>query len=204
MPPKNASKKKKKEEAPTSKEDRKRELRKIRKKKKIPDYVFKFRKPSRKIGRGGVLPKSHSLGRLMKWPKYVKLQRQRKILLQRLKIPPALNIFAQGCAKDFAKKIVEFSKNYQPMTKAQKQKQQRAMAKLQADGKPVPSEKKNTIKYGFNHVTNLIESGDAKLVVIAHGMIIIMIIYYLVSKNIDIIFFAILRLYTYNIIIYRC
>ena len=46
------------------------------------------------------------------------------------------------------------------------------MAKLQSEGKPVPSEKKNTIKYGFNHVTNLIESGKAKLVVIAHGVFI--------------------------------
>ena len=171
MPPKNANKKKKKEDEPKkSKEERKKELQKIRRKKGIPSYVFKFRTPSRRIGSGGVLKKSYSLGRLMKWPKYVKLQRQRKILLQRLKVPPALNIFAQGCAKDFAKKIVEFSKNYQPETSAQKQKRQRAMAKLQADGKPIPSEKRNTIKYGFNHVTNLIESGRAKLVVIAHGI----------------------------------
>jgi len=171
MPPKNASKKKKKEDAPKkTKLERKKELQKLRRKKGIPAYVFKFRKPSRRIGSGGVLKKSHSLGRLMKWPKYVKLQRQRKILLQRLKVPPALNIFDQGCAKDFAKKIVEFSKNYSPETSKQKQNRLRAMAKLQAEGKPVPSEKKNTIKYGFNHVTNLIESGRAKLVVIAHDV----------------------------------
>ena len=152
MPPKKESEEKKKKGKP------------------IPDYVFKFLKPSRRIGGGGVLKKSYSLGRLMKWPKYVKLQRQRKILLQRLKVPPALNIFDQACSKEFAKRIVEFSKGYQPETTAQKQKRQRAMAKLQAEGKPVPSEKRLTIKYGFNHVTNLIESGTAKLVVIAHGM----------------------------------
>eukprot|EP00486_Rosalina_sp_Unknown_P013394 CAMPEP_0201580812 /NCGR_PEP_ID=MMETSP0190_2-20130828/56884_1 /ASSEMBLY_ACC=CAM_ASM_000263 /TAXON_ID=37353 /ORGANISM="Rosalina sp." /LENGTH=69 /DNA_ID=CAMNT_0048017611 /DNA_START=98 /DNA_END=304 /DNA_ORIENTATION=+ len=69
MPPKNASKKKKKEDAPKkTKLERKKELQKLRRKKGIPAYVFKFRKPSRRIGSGGVLKKSHSLGRLMKWP----------------------------------------------------------------------------------------------------------------------------------------
>eukprot|EP00483_Globobulimina_turgida_P001960 UN01962 len=35
---------------------------------------------------------------------------------------------------------------------------------------PSHPRKKNVIKYGFNHVTNLIESGRAKLVIIAHDV----------------------------------
>eukprot|EP00484_Ammonia_sp_Unknown_P013860 CAMPEP_0197072152 /NCGR_PEP_ID=MMETSP1384-20130603/209955_1 /TAXON_ID=29189 /ORGANISM="Ammonia sp." /LENGTH=273 /DNA_ID=CAMNT_0042510967 /DNA_START=93 /DNA_END=914 /DNA_ORIENTATION=+ len=156
MPPKNANKKKK------SGDDKK--------EKKLPDYLFKFRTPSRRLGSGGVLRKTSALGRLVKWPKYVQLQRQRKILLQRLKIPPALNIFNNACSRDYAGKLVKFCKNYSPESRAQKKNRLRAMAKLQAEGKPIPSEKKNTIKCGFNHVTNLIESGRAKLVLIAHDV----------------------------------
>merc|ERR1712228_744676 len=118
---------------------------------------YKFRKPSRRIGAGGVLRKSAALGRLMRWPKYVQLQRQRKVLLQRLKIPPALNIFNNACSKDFASKLVRFSKNYSPETRKQKDLRLKAWAKLQADGQAIPSKKVNTLKMGFNHVTNLIE-----------------------------------------------
>ena len=57
-------------------------------------FVFSgFYKPSRRMGQGGVLPKTRALGRLIRWPKYVKLQRQRKVLMQRIVIPPALNMF---------------------------------------------------------------------------------------------------------------
>ena len=69
----------------------------------MQSFVFRSLKPSRKIGSGGVMPKSKSLGRLIRWPKYVKLQRQRKILLQRLKVPPALNVFNQPAPKTLGK-----------------------------------------------------------------------------------------------------
>lgn len=140
------------------------------KKKEMPKHVFNWLRPSRKLGSGGVLRKNSSLGRLIKWPRYVQLQRQRKILLQRLKIPPSLNIFNNACSRDFASKLVKFSKNYSPETRKQKTLRLKSMAKLQAEGKPIPSEKKNVIKCGFNHVTNLIESGRAKLVIIAHDV----------------------------------
>jgi len=169
------------------------ELQKLRRRKPVPEYLFKFRKPSRRIGSGGVLKKSQSLGRLMRWPKYVQLQRQRKILLQRLKIPPALNIFNSACSKDFAAKIVRFAKNYSPESSKQKTNRLRAAAKLQSEGKPVPSEKRNTIKYGFNHVTNLIEAGRAKLVVIAHDVDPIELVLWMpalcVKKNIPFVIF---------------
>jgi len=173
MPPKNVSKKKssKKEEAQKAgRSQTKYELQKLRAKKKLPRFLFKWLKPSRLMGSGGVMRKSQGLGRLMRWPKYVKLQRQRKVLMQRLKIPPALNIFNSACSKDFAGKLVRFAKGYSPETSKQKLNRLRANAKLQAEGKPIPSEKKCTIKFGFNHVTNLIENGRAKLVLIAHDV----------------------------------
>merc|ERR1712130_18840 len=147
MPPKNASKKKK--GAQQQKSQTRYELQKLRRRKPVPEYLFKFRKPSRRIGSGGVLRKSAALGRLMRWPKYVQLQRQRKVLLQRLKIPPALNIFNNACSKDFASKLVRFSKNYSPETRKQKDLRLKAWAKLQADGQAIPSKKSKYIKDGI-------------------------------------------------------
>jgi len=171
MPPKNAKKKKKGGlTTKKGKSQTKYELQKLRRRKPVPRYMFKWLKPSRLLGSGGVLKKSGSLGRLIRWPKYVRLQRQKKVLLQRLKIPPALNIFNTACSKDFAGKLVRFCKGYSPETKKQKLARVRAMAKLQAEGKPINAKKRCTLKFGFNHVTNLIESGRAKLVIIAHDV----------------------------------
>lgn len=39
------------------------------------------------------MPKT-DLHRFVKWPKYVRLQRQKRVLSMRLKVPPALNLFA--------------------------------------------------------------------------------------------------------------
>lgn len=36
------------------------------------------------------------LTRFVKWPRYVRLQRQRSILYKRLKVPPAINQFTQA------------------------------------------------------------------------------------------------------------
>jgi len=133
-------------------------------------FVFRKVTRSRRLGSGGVQKKTSALGRLVRWPKYVKLQRQRKILLDRLKIPPALNVFNQACGKPMAKELLSLFRRYTPETDKQKRDRNRSFAKLKAEGKPIPDEKPIHVKYGFNHVTNLIESGNAKLVLIAHDV----------------------------------
>lgn len=49
------------------------------------------------------------LTRFVKWPRYIRLQRQRSILYKRLKVPPAINQFSQALdrqtGKDVAYKI---------------------------------------------------------------------------------------------------
>ncbi|ETO16334.1 hypothetical protein RFI_21019 [Reticulomyxa filosa] len=55
-----------------------------------------------------------------------------------------------------------------PETKKQKTARLLAAAKAQAESKPLQSEKPVVTKFGFNHVTNLIEAGRPKLVLIAH------------------------------------
>ena len=46
-----------------------------------------------KIG-NGILPKI-DLTRMVKWPRIVRIQRQRAILKQRLKVPPAIHFFTK-------------------------------------------------------------------------------------------------------------
>ena len=44
---------------------------------------------------GGDIQPKRDLGRFVRWPKYIKLQRQKRILYQRLKVPPSINQFTQ-------------------------------------------------------------------------------------------------------------
>lgn len=107
---------------------------------------------------------------MVNWPKYVKLQRQKKILMQRLKVPPTLEIFNRGVNRAFAHSLVRFCKNYSPESKKQRRMRLRAAAKLQAEGKPVPKEKRMCITFGTDEVMKAIEKGRAKLVAIAHDV----------------------------------
>ena len=60
---------------------------------------------------------------------------------------------------------------YRPETKAEKKVRLTTLAEKKAAGKPETTGKKPvTIKYGINHITNLIESKKAQLVCIAHDV----------------------------------
>lgn len=58
-----------------------------------------------------------------------------------------------------------------PETKAQKKQRLTAKAEKKAQGKDdAPGKKPVTVKYGINHVTQLVEEKRAQLVVIAHDV----------------------------------
>ena len=61
---------------------------------------------------------------------------------------------------------------YRPETKAEKKQRLRAAAQKKTEGSDTTatSKKPITVKYGINHVTNLIEQKKAQLVVIAHDV----------------------------------
>lgn len=59
-----------------------------------------FEKRPKQFGIGGALPPKKDLHRFVKWPKVVRIQRQRRILRQRLKVPPALNQFTKTLDKN--------------------------------------------------------------------------------------------------------
>ncbi|KAF9369234.1 60S ribosomal protein L8B, partial [Podila verticillata] len=62
-------------------------------------------KTPKNFGVGQDVQPIKDLSRYVKWPEYVRLQRQRKILNQRLKVPPALNQFTQVLDKNTATQL---------------------------------------------------------------------------------------------------
>ncbi|KAE8720167.1 60S ribosomal protein L7a [Hibiscus syriacus] len=59
-----------------------------------------FEKRPKQFGIGGALPPKKDLHRFVKWPKVVRIQRKKRILKQRLKVPPALNQFTKTLDKN--------------------------------------------------------------------------------------------------------
>merc|ERR1712029_829482 len=111
------------------------------------------------------------MGHFVRWPKYIRLQRQKAVLLQRLKVPPSINQFTQTLDKQTATKLFTLLHKYRPETKAQTKARLTAKAEKKAEGKDeAPGKKPVVIKYGLNHVTSLVENKKAQLVVIAHDV----------------------------------
>ena len=107
----------------------------------------------------------------MKWPRYVRIQRQKKILLQRLKVPPAINQFAKALDKNQAAEVFKMLTKYLPETKDAKLERLEKLSAAKAAGEAVPATAPPaTLKYGLKHVTTLVEQKKAKLVLIAHDV----------------------------------
>ena len=58
--------------------------------------------------------------RYVKWPQYVRLQRQKKILKERLKVPPALAQFTNVLDKNTATSLFKLLNKYRPETSQEK------------------------------------------------------------------------------------
>jgi large subunit ribosomal protein L7Ae len=129
-----------------------------------------FEKRVRNFGIGGNIQPKRNLSRYVKWPKYIRFQRQRSVLLQRLKVPPQIAQFSLTAEKNLANEVFALLDKYRPEDKAQKKQRLQAAAEAKAAGKMVENVAPVTVKYGLNHVTALIENKKAKLVVIAHDV----------------------------------
>merc|ERR1712137_724980 len=72
------------------------------KKKDLPIFRNNMTRPKRVFGIGGAIRPKTDLTRFVKWPKYIRLQRQRAILLKRLKVPPMINQFSRTADRNTA------------------------------------------------------------------------------------------------------
>jgi large subunit ribosomal protein L7Ae len=136
------------------------------------DKAHLFSKDPRdfRIGRD-VLPSKRNLSRYVKWPRYVRIQRQRAILKKRLKVPPAINHLAKTLDKNQASNLFRLMSKYRPESAAEKKERLVAQAEAESKNQDVSKgSKPKHIKYGLNHITELVESKKAKLVVIAHDV----------------------------------
>ena len=150
--------------------------------------VKKVKKPQEKPSKEKILTQKHPLSqpapknftfgndvlprivksRFVKFPRYVQLQRQKRILMKRLKCPPALAQFYDPLDKDDSNKLFKILEKYTPETKKEKKERLKNDAKEKEKGKQKKDGKKPIVlKCGLNHVTYLIEQKRAKLVLIA-------------------------------------
>merc|ERR1712119_84248 len=138
-----------------------------------------FDKRPRNFGIGCAIMPKRNLSRYVRWPKYIRFQREKAVLLQRLKVPPAINQFRLTAEKNLATQVFGLLDKYRPEDKAQKKLRLQSMAEAKAVGKTVEGNKPVVVKYGLNHVTALIEEKKAKLVVIASDVVPLEIVIFL-------------------------
>jgi len=140
------------------------------KKKKKAQKNPLFEKTPRSFRPGADIQPKRDLTRFVRWPKYVRLQRMKRVMLMRLKMPPAVNQFNSAIDKNQAAQLLRLLKKYMPETREAKKNRLLEMAQQKKDGQEVKTKKPQVIKYGLNHVTTLVENKSAKLVVIAHDV----------------------------------
>ena len=124
------------------------------------------------FGIGQDIQPKRNLSRYVKWPAYVRLQRQKKILHLRLKVPPAIAQFQNTLDRNLATQSFRLLNKYRPETKAEKKERLHKEATAIAEGKKKEdvSKKPYVVKYGLNHVVGLIENKKASLVFIPNDV----------------------------------
>ena len=75
------------------------------------------------------------LTRFVKWPEYVRLQRQKVVLHQRLKVPPAIAQFSHTLDKNTATQLFKLLNKYRPESKQEKKARLQAVATATAEDK---------------------------------------------------------------------
>ena len=89
-------------------------------------------------GLGGTPLPKRDLHRFVKWPQYVRLQRQKRVLSMRLKVPPIVNQFVtRALEKNTAETCFKLLLKYKPEDKKQKAERLKAEAAAREAGKEV-------------------------------------------------------------------
>lgn len=129
-------------------------------------------KKTRNYGIGQDIQPRRNLSRMVKWPEYVRLQRQKKILNLRLKVPPAIAQFQNVLDRNTAGKAFTLLNKYRPESKTEKKERllKEATAIKEGKKKEDVSKKPYAAKYGLNHVVGLIENKKASLVLIPNDV----------------------------------
>jgi large subunit ribosomal protein L7Ae len=134
-----------------------------------------FEKRPRIFSIGQDIPPKRDVTRFVRWPKYVVLQRQKRVLERRLKVPPTLNQFRKTLDAQTQKELFKFAGKYRPEDRKTRRNRLRKeasekVADPKAKAKTTGKAQRAELKFGIQRVTRLIESKRAKLVLIAHDV----------------------------------
>jgi len=128
-------------------------------------------KRPRNFGIGQDIQPKRDLSRFVKWPRYIRVQRQRRVLQERLKIPPPINQFNHTVDRQTAKQLFRLLDKYRPETRAARKARLKSRADSKSKGKDdAPTKRALALKQGANSVVRAIEQKKAQLVVIAHDV----------------------------------
>jgi len=143
---------------------------------KVAEKASIWEKNARNYGIGGNIQPKRDLTRFTRWPRYIVMQRKKRVLQERLTVPPAINQFTKTLDANTAANLFKLLKEYKPEDSAAKKAR---LLKI-ADGSATADKTKPVVlKHGINHVTKLIEDKKATLVVIAHDVDPIELVLYL-------------------------
>lgn len=147
-----------------------------KKKEKVPVNQSKQTNPlfearPRKFHIGGDI-KTHKqdLTRFVRWPTYVRLQKQKKILQNRLKVPPSIHQFSKVLDKNTASELFKLLHKHRPEELKAKKDRLKKMAAAKAEGKTLDLKAPLSVVHGVDHITKLVEQKKASLVVIANDV----------------------------------
>jgi len=130
-----------------------------------------FERKPRNFGIGNDIRSGRDLTRFLRWPRYVQIQRQKRILANRMKVPPGLNQFTKTVDKATATQLFSLIHKYRPETEQAKKQRLQAIAQAKSKNESTDNLKKPmSVIYGLNNITRAVEQKKAKLVVIAHDV----------------------------------
>jgi len=104
------------------------------------------------------------LSRFVKWPKYIKIQRQRRVFCQKLKIPPAIFQFTKTLDKNMTNQVFQLLFNYKKKELNKKTKS------FKKDFENQKSQNSMMIKHGINTVSKLVKNKKSLFVLIANDV----------------------------------
>lgn len=131
-----------------------------------------FKARPKNFGIGQDVPYARDLSRFMRWPTFVTMQRKKRVLQRRLKVPPALNQFSKVLDRTSRNELLKLIKKYAPETrKARRDRLQKAAEEKKKDPKKTVSTKAPlAVITGLQQVTRAIERKTARMVVIANNV----------------------------------
>jgi len=118
-------------------------------------YIKKFEITKKVFKTGQDIQPKKDLSRFVKWPLYIQIQRERKVLYQKLKIPPIIDQFTRSLDKDMIKQLLFTLSKYK---------------KTSTDNFYNKNKNIIYIKHGINNITNLIQKKKALFIVIANDV----------------------------------